>query len=88
MAANGYAAERQVELHNLQTSLLSEQSAYAAQVASLTGLATPARVAGEAGRLHLVEPSSITALSTVPLDRPLPLVRLRGSYSVVPRVFR
>jgi hypothetical protein len=88
VAGSTYVAERQVQIHTLQTELLQQQASYAGQVAALTQLATPARVAVEAGKLHLVEPTTVTQVEPVPLDQPLPTVRLRGSYVVTPRVYR
>ncbi len=88
MAGNSYAAQRQVEIHQLQSTLLQEQAKYAAEVATLTNTAAPARVAAAAGRLHLVLPSSVTQISTVPLTVALPTPTLRGSYTVTTRSYR
>jgi hypothetical protein len=85
MAGNSYAAQRQVEIHSLQTQLLQDQAHYAAQVAALTDLAAPARVAAQAGDLHLVVPTSVTQISSVPLNVPLPTIQLVGNYSITPR---
>jgi hypothetical protein len=88
MAGNSYAAERQVEIHQQQTALMQVQAKYAAQIAQLTSWAAPARVAEQAGRLHLEIPTSVTQVSSVPLTRRLPTVQLRGAYVVQPRIYR
>ena len=88
LVGNSYAAERQVEIHQLQTSLLKEQAAYSAQVAALTNTAAPARVASQAGRAGLVVPTLVSQIATVPLTVPLPLPQLGGSYRVQSRIYK
>ena len=51
---------RQVQLHQLQSQLLQEQSTYAVQVGSLTNLSAPSQIVTQAGALHLVNPTSVT----------------------------
>ena len=72
LAGNSYAAQRQVEIHQLQTNLLQNQSQYAYQISALTNAAAPARVASQAGHLHLVVPTLVTQISAVPLNVRLP----------------
>lgn len=88
MLANSYVAERQVELHSMQNQVLAEQAQLGSELGKITTMATPARVAAQAGRLHLVEPTSVTQVTPVPLTVRLPLVRLRGYYTVTSRTYR
>jgi hypothetical protein len=88
MAGNSYVAQRQVEIHQLQAQLLQDQANYAARVAGVTNMAAPARVAAQAGHLHLVVPTQVTQIPTVPLSRVLPLPVLNGSYSVTTRTYQ
>jgi hypothetical protein len=88
LAGSSYAAQRQVQIHQLQMNLLQDQARYAAQVSALTNEAAPARVAIQAGHLHLVVPSSVTQIPAVSLNAPLPLPQLQGAYSVSSRTYR
>ena len=88
LAGNSYVAQRQVEIHRLQTALLQDQSNYALQVAQLTNAAAPAKVAEQAGHLHLVVPSLVTQISAVPLTVVLPQLHLVGYYTMQSRTYQ
>jgi len=88
LVGNTYSAQRQVQLHQMQTQLLQAQSAYAEQVATLTNVADPARVASRAGSLHLVVPTSVSQIAPVSLDAPLPLPKLAGNDVVTARTYQ
>ncbi len=57
LAGSMFEANRQIEIHSLQSQLLQEQSSYAVQVGSLTNLSAPSQIARKAGALHLVDPT-------------------------------
>ena len=82
------AANRQVQIHQLQSQLLQLQSNYAQQVGSLTNLAAPGQIAEQAGVLHLVDPVSVTQVPSTSLDAPLPLPKFLGSAPVTSRTRR
>ncbi len=88
LSGSSYAAQRQVQIHQLQTTLLQDQARYAAQVSALTNDAAPAHVAIQAGHLHLVVPTSVTQIPAVSLGAPLPTAHLVGPYSITPRTYR
>ena len=71
-------ANRQIEIHTLQSQLLQDQSNYAVQVGSLSDLSAPSQIATKAGALHLVGPTSITQIPSTSLDAPLPLPKFSG----------
>ena len=77
MAGSMVVANRQVQLHALQSQLLQAQSTYAEQVGSNTDLAAPSLVATKAGALHLVYPVSVTQVPSTSLD---------GATAALPRV--
>ena len=79
---------RQVELHQLQSQVLQGQSAYAAQVGSLTNLSAPSVVVSQANALHLVNPTSVTQVPTTSLDAILPLPKFSGYAGVTSRTQR
>jgi hypothetical protein len=79
---------RQVQLHQLQSQLLQEQSAYAAQVGSLTNLSAPSVVVSQANALHLVNPTSVTQVPATSLDAILPLPKFTGYAPVTSRTQR
>jgi len=81
-------ANRQIEIHTLQSQLLQEQSTYAVQVGSLTNLSTPSQIATRAGALHLVDPNSITQVPSTSLDAPLPLPKFSGYAPATSRTIR
>jgi hypothetical protein len=83
-----FAANRQVQIHQLQGQLLQLQSNYAQQVGSLTNLAAPGQIAEQAGVLHLVDPVSVTQVPSTSLDAPLPLPKFLGSAPVTSRTRR
>jgi len=82
------AANRQVQIHQLQSQLLQLESNYAQQVGSLTNLAAPGQIAEQAGVLHLVDPISVTQVPSTSLDAPLPLPKFLGSAPVTSRTRR
>ncbi len=81
-------ANRQVEIHTLQSELLQAQSTYAEQVGSLTNQSGPGQVLAHAGALHLVYPTTITQVSSTSLDAPLPLPKFSGYAPVTSRTQR
>jgi len=83
-----FVANRQIEIHTLQSRLLQEQSTYAVQVGSLTSLSAPSQIANEAGALHLVDPTSVTQVPSTSLDAPLPLPKFSGYAPVTSRTLR
>lgn len=81
-------ANRQIELHSLQSQLLQEQSSYAVQVGSLTNLSAPSQIATQAGKLHLVGPTTVTQVPSTSLDAPLPLPKFSGYAPATSRTLR
>lgn len=81
-------ANRQIEIHNLQSELLQEQSSYAVQAGSLTNLSAPSQIATQAGALHLVDPTSVTQVPSTSLDAPLPLPKFSGYAPATSRTIR
>jgi hypothetical protein len=81
-------ANRQVEIHQLQSRLLSLQSNYAEQVGSLTNSNAPSAIARAAGQLHLVDPVTVTQVPATSLDAPLPLPKFVGYAPVTSRTSR
>ena len=79
---------RQVQLHQLQSQVLQEQSNYATQVSSLTNLSTPSVVVTQANSLHLVNPTSVTQVPATSLDAILPLPKFSGYAPVTSRTQR
>ena len=79
---------RQVELHQLQSQVLQEQSSYAMQVSSLTNLSAPSVVVSQANALHLVNPTSVTQVPGTSLDAILPLPNFSGYAPVTSRTQR
>ncbi len=88
LAGSMLAANRQIELHRLQSNLLQAQSNYAVQVGSLTNVSAPSEIASRAGALHLVDPTTVTQVPAVSLDRPLPLPKFIGYAPVTSRTHR
>jgi hypothetical protein len=86
LVGNTYTAQRQIELHNLQAQLLQAQSSYAQQVSDYTNIAAPGRVATDAGNLHLVEPTSVTQIASVPLTTPLALPTFTSKVKPISRI--
>jgi uncharacterized protein HemX len=82
------AANRQVQLHQLQTTLQQIQSSYAQEVGALTNKAAPSEIAAQAGALHLVSPLSVTQVPSTSLDAPLPLPKFNGYAPVTSRTNR
>jgi len=81
-------ANRQIELHNLQSQLLQDQSAYAEQVGSLSNLSAPSQIASNAGALHLVSPTVVIQVPSTSLDAPLPLPKFLGYAPATSRTIR
>ena len=81
-------ANRQVQLHELQSQLLQVQSNYALQVGTLTNEAAPGQIAARAGALRLVDPVTIIQVPSTSLDAPLPLPKFSGYAPVTSRTSR
>lgn len=88
MGGSMVVANRQVQIHQLQSQLLLDQSNYAVQVGTLTNLSAPSQIATQAGALHLVDPVSVTQVPSTSLDAPLPLPKFLGSAPVTSRTSR
>ena len=88
LMGNAYATQRQIEIHQMQTELLSAQARYAAQVAALTNSTAPAAIASKAVGLHLVLPTSVTQIQSVPLNIVLAPPVLNGRYHLLSRIYR
>lgn len=88
LAGSMIEANRQIEIHALQSQLLQEQSTYAVQLGSLTNLSAPSQIATQAGALHLVDPSTVTQVPSTSLDAPLPLPRFSGYAPATSRTIR
>jgi hypothetical protein len=83
-----FEANRQIEIHSLQSQLLQAQSTYADVVGSATNLSAPSQIARRAGALHLVAPISITQIGSVKLGSPLPLPKFSDYAPATSRVNR
>ncbi len=83
-----FEANRQIEIHQLQSQLLQAQSTYAVQVGSLTNLSAPSQIATKAGALHLVDPTSVSQVPSTSLDKPLPLPKFSGYAPATSRTLR
>ncbi len=81
-------ANRQVQLHELQSQLLQAESNYALQVGTLTNEAAPGQIAARAGALRLVDPVTIIQVPSTSLDAPLPLPKFSGYAPVTSRTNR
>ena len=88
LAGSMFEANRQIEIHSLQSQLLQEQSTYAVQVGSLTNLSAPSQIATQAGALHLVDPTTVTQVPSTSLDAPLPLPKFSGYAPATSRTIR
>ncbi|MGH3733303.1 MAG: hypothetical protein ACRDVC_08015 [Acidimicrobiales bacterium] len=88
LAGSMFEANRQIEIHQLQSQLLQLQSTYAEQVGSLTDLSAPSQIATQAGALHLVDPTSVTQIPSTSLDVPLPLPKFSGYAPATSRTTR
>ena len=88
MAGSMVVANRQVQLHALQSQLLQAQSTYAEQVGSLTDLSAPSQIATKAGALHLVDPLTVTQVPSTSLDALLPLPKFLGYAPATSRTLR
>jgi len=83
-----FVANRQMQIHQLQTQLLQDQSTYAEQVGSLTEKSAPSLIASQAGALHLVQPVTVTQVPSTSLDVILPLPKFLGYAPVTSRTTR
>lgn len=81
-------ANRQIQLHTLQSQLLQDQSTFAEHVGTSTLMAAPSKVATQAGTLHLVAPVSVTQVPSTSLDAPLSLPKFIGYAPVTSRTIR
>lgn len=88
LAGSMFEANRQIEIHQLQSQLLQEQSSYAEQVGSLTNLSAPSQIATKAGALHLVDPTSVSQVPSTSLSTPLPLPKFSGYAPATSRTSR
>ena len=88
VAGSMIVANRQIQLHALQSQLLQAQSTYAEHVGSLTLQAAPSQIATKAGALHLVDPVSVTQVPSTSLDAPLSLPKFLGSAPATSRTRR
>jgi len=88
LAGSMFEANRQIEIHQLQSQLLQDQSTYAEQVGSLTVMSAPSQIANKAGTMHLVDPVSVTQVPSTSLDAPLPLPKFSGYAPVTSRTIR
>ena len=88
LAGSMFEANRQVEIHQLQSQLLQDQSTLAEQLGSMTNPSAPSQVASRAGSLHLVEPVSVIQVPSTSLDATLPLPKFSGYAPVTPRTSR
>ena len=88
LAGSMFEANRQIEIHSLQSQLLQEQSTYAVHVGSLTNLSAPSQIATKAGALHLVDPTSVAQVPSTSLDAPLPLPKFLGYAPATSRTIR
>ena len=88
LAGSMVVANRQIQLHALQSQLLQDQSTYAEQVGSLTLKAAPSQIATQAGALHLVDPLSVTQVPSTSLDKPLRLPKFLGYAPATSRTIR
>ena len=81
-------SSRQIEIHQLQSQLLQDQSSYAVQVGTMTNTSAPSQIAAQAGALHLVEPVVVVQVPSTSLDAPLPLPKFSGSAPATSRTIR
>jgi hypothetical protein len=88
LAGSMVEANRQIEIHSLQSELLQEQSTFAVQAGSLSNLSAPSQIATQAGALHLVSPTSVTQVPSTSLDAPLPLPKFLGYAPATSRTIR
>ncbi|HUX03628.1 MAG TPA: hypothetical protein VMV53_01790 [Acidimicrobiales bacterium] len=88
LAGSMLVANRQIELHQLQSQLLQAQSSYAEQVGTLTNRAAPGQIAADAGAQHLVDPITVVQVPSTSLDAPLPLPKFSGYAPATSRTIR
>jgi uncharacterized protein HemX len=88
LAGSMVVANRQVEIHQLQSQLLQDQSTYAEQVGTMSNVSTPSQIASKASALHLVDPVSVIQVPSTSLDAPLPLPKFTGYAPVTSRTLR
>lgn len=88
LAGSMFVANRQIEIHQLQSQLLQVQSTYAEQVGTMTNMSAPSQIAAQAGTLHLVDPLTVTQVPSTSLDVPLALPKFSGYAPVTSRTIR
>lgn len=88
LAGSMAEANRQVQLHQLQTNLLQMQSNYAEQVGSSSNPSAPSQIASQAGAMHLVNPMTVVQVPTTSLDAPLPTPKFIGYAPATSRTVR
>lgn len=88
LAGSMIVANRQIQIHQLQSQLLQIQSSYAEQVGAVTNMAAPSQIAAQAGALHLGDPVTVTQVPSTSLDAPLPLPKFSGNAPVTSRTHR
>jgi hypothetical protein len=88
LAGSMVVANRQVEIHQLQSQLLQDQSTYAEQVGTMSNVSTPSQIASRASALHLADPVSVIQVPSTSLDAPLPLPKFTGYAPVTSRTLR
>jgi hypothetical protein len=83
-----WEGHRQLEIHQLQAQLLQVESNYAQKVDQVTSLSAPSQISTQAGRLHLVAPTSISQILSTSLRGVMPLPTFTRSVAVTPRTLR
>jgi len=81
-------SSRAMQLHNLQSQLIQEQSHYAEVVSSASTDVAPGLVASRASHLHLTHPVVILQVPTANPGATLPLPKFLVPVSIVPRTQR
>lgn len=69
-------AQGQLQLGQIDRAVVQERAVHSQTVLKVAALETPARISSEAGALHLVQPSQILQLPSVPLTQPLPPIKI------------
>ena len=83
-----FVANRQIEMHQLQSQLLQDQSTYAEQVGSLHRSVRAQSDRDEGRSVALVDPVSVTQVPSTSLDAPLPLPKFLGYAPATSRTIR
>ena len=69
-------AQGQLRLGQIDRVVVQERAVHSQTVLKVAALETPARISSEAGALHLVQPSQVLQLPSVPLTQPLPPIKI------------